>query len=144
MAYLILNEQGNLSNIAANDSDLNSLNVLIPPCTTIDISDEDFSKVKRGLVNIEVSGGNATFTDLTWDGYEMDQNEMERIHDNIKKKLNEFIPFNPSNAMLADCQNYLGTLESFDYSSVSFPLNTSWENYCEENSISYLHPLQIP
>ena len=31
-----------------------------------------------------------------------------------------------------------------DYDSLSYPLNKGWEKYCEDNSISYLHALQIP
>ena len=51
---------------------------------------------------------------------------------------------NSSNSMLTACSNYKNYLETLDYSSLSFPLNSNWEKYCQDNSITYLHPLQIP
>ena len=35
-------------------------------------------------------------------------------------------------------------LENFDSSSLSFPYDKNIEQYCDENSIIFYHPLQIP
>ena len=56
----------------------------------------------------------------------------------------DFEKVNSSNSMLTACSNYRNYLETLDYSSLSFPLNSNWEKYCQDNSITYLHPLQIP
>jgi hypothetical protein len=40
--------------------------------------------------------------------------------------------------------NYFNLLNTFNYSNIQFPLNSSWETYCEQNSIEFLSPLQIP
>ena len=124
MAYLIVNDQNGLYKISENDTDKNNLNCTFPPYTTIDISDADFLKVKQNIVNINISDGSATFTDIT------DSNLS--ITDNI------------SNPFYTPCQNYCNYLETLDYSNITFPLNKTWEQYCEDNSITYFHPLQIP
>ena len=62
----------------------------------------------------------------------------------IIEEIKNFLDKNPSNGFYTRCNNYLNYLETLDYSSISFPIDKSWENYCEENSIPYLHPLQIP
>ena len=43
-----------------------------------------------------------------------------------------------------DWNTYKNSLSSFDTSTVTFPLNTPWEKYCEDNSISYKSLLQLP
>ena len=67
------------------------------------------------------------------------------IHfDNVIKSIKEFSKNNASNSLYTNLNNYKEYLETFDSSSVSFPLNKTWEKYCEENSITFYHPLQIP
>ena len=77
MAYLIVNDDGFLYKIAKNDTDKNNLNCNFPPYTTIDISDTDFLKVKKGLVSIDISNGSATFTDMDIPPYNIDENYLK-------------------------------------------------------------------
>jgi len=51
---------------------------------------------------------------------------------------------NNGNAMESQVQTYLNTLNSFDTSTITYPLESTWEKYCVDNSITFLHPLQIP
>ena len=144
MAYLIVDESNNLYKIAANDTDRDSQNCSMPPYSTIDISDEDFAKVKQNQVSITISNGSATFTDEPGFNYEAQQ-DLVNYHTNLKNQLKQFVRNNDSsNALFTPCNNYMDSLNSFDYSTITFPLNSSWEKYCEDNSISYVHPLQIP
>ena len=144
MAYLILDESNNLYKIAANDTDLDSQNCSIPPYYTIEISDADFAKVKQHEVSITFSDGSATVVDDPGLTYETQQ-ILYIYHTNLKKQLKQFTDNNDSsNSLYTPCINYYDTLNAFDYSKIIFPLNSSWEKYCEDNSISYLHPLQIP
>ena len=75
------------------------------------------------------------------------QETLEKYHENIKPLLKDFLEpstGNDTKSLHNAIQSYSNTLESFDYSSITYPLNKSWEQYCEENSITYVHPLQIP
>ena len=144
MAYLIVDESNNLYKIAANDTDRDSQNCSMPPYSTIDISDADFAKVKQDQVSITISNGSATFTDEPGHGY-VRQLDLNNYHNNLKKQLKQFITNNDSsNSLHTQCSNYYNSLDTFDYSTITFPLESSWEKYCEDNSISYVHPLQIP
>ena len=144
MAYLIVNDQNCIYKIAANDTDKNSLNCTFPPYTTIDISDADFLKVKQYIVDINISDGSATFTDINDPDISITEEEVKAHHKTLIKYFRQFLRFNPSNSFYTPCQNYCNYLETLDYSSITFPLNKNWEQYCEDNSIAYFHPLQIP
>ena len=45
-------------------------------------------------------------------------------------------------------RNYVNTLNGIDTSSIisdeNTPLEMTWEKYCQDNGITFLHPLQIP
>ncbi len=144
MAYLIVNDQNCLYKIAENDTDKNNLNCTFPPYTTIDISDVDFLKVKQNLVDISISDGSATFTDRTDPDISITEEAVKDQHKNLIKYIEQFLRNNSSNPFYTPCQNYCNYLETLDYSSITFPLNKTWEQYCEDNSIAYFHPLQIP
>jgi len=144
MSYLIINDQNNVYKIAENDTDKNNLNCTFPPYTTIDISDANFLKIKQELVDINISNGSATFTDRDFSDLNLTEEELLSYHKDIVSYFKNFLTHNSSNAFYTPCQNYCNYLEALDYSSITFPLNKTWENYCEDNSITYLHPLQIP
>ena len=65
MAYLILNNDGFLYKIAANDTDKNNLNCDLSIHTTIDISNDDFLKIKQELVDINISDDYLIFLTLS-------------------------------------------------------------------------------
>ena len=144
MAYLIVNDQNCVYKIAENDTDKNNLNCTFPPYTTIDISDVDFLKVKQNLVDISISDGSATFTDRIDPDISITEEGVKDQHKNLIKYIEQFLRHNSSNPFYTPCQNYCNYLETLDYSSITFPLNKTWEQYCEDNSIAYFHPLQIP
>jgi len=144
MAYLIVNDQNCVYKIAENDTDKNNLNCTFPPYTTINISDADFLKVKQNLADISISDGSATFTDRIDPDRSITEEDVKDQHKNIIKCIRQFLRYNPSNPFYTSCQNYCNYLETLDYSSITFPLNKTWEQYCEDNSIAYFHPLQIP
>ena len=144
MAYLIVNDQNCVYKIAENDTDKNNLNCTFPPYTTIDISDVDFLKVKQNLVDISISDGSATFTDRIDPDISITEEDVKDQHKNLIKYIEQFLRNNSSNPFYTPCQNYCNYLETLDYSSITFPLNKTWEQYCEDNSIAYFHPLQIP
>ena len=46
--------------------------------------------------------------------------------------------------MYDSVKNYYEYLQNLDYSTITYPINYSWEKYCNDNGISFFHPLQIP
>jgi len=142
MAYVIV-ENGNPIRIAANDVDKNQLNLsAIAEVKTI--SDSDFLKLKKNQANCIIDNNQVVIQNNSW--IIQDVEDLNNVISGIKIPLQYFLARskNQSKPIYSECQNYLNYLNSFDTSTVTFPLNKSWEEYCEENSIFYLHPLQIP
>ena len=137
MGTLVFDNEERLIKIAANESDLNSLNIIIGDCTTNQPSDSDFENVRTNQSEATMSGGVVSFTNL-------DQLVFDQYLQGIISDINNLAVANPSNAMLAQANSYKDTLEAFDTSTITYPLNSSWEKYCSDNSITFLHPLQIP
>ena len=144
MAYII--RQGNiLSKIAKDDTDKNEQNLSSEIYSSIDISDSNFLKLKKSRATVTIDGDNVTINDVASTTFE-DSNALTLEIDSIKYSLKQFLDIssNSSKAIYSVAQTYYNTLDIFDVSTISFPLNKTWEEYCEENSITYIHPLQIP
>jgi hypothetical protein len=141
MAYLIFNNNNDLVKIAANDSDRDSQNLILTQHSVVSVSDSDFLKVRTGASFASYDGTNATITEA--ENY-FNEESLKKYFENVVSLLNSFLSENMDNSLYVDMNNYKNYLLSFDTSSVTFPLNKSWEEYCNENSIVFYHPLQIP
>ena len=151
MAYIIRN--GNiLTKIAKDDTDKNEQNLSPDIYSSINISDSDFLKLKTSKAAAVIDGDNVTFTDVD-SGSFADQAALESyINECVLKPLNMFLNESSNNtkdiyATALSYRNELvaqGSDHDIDFASITFPLNKRWEEYCEENSITYIHPLQIP
>jgi len=141
MAYFIFNSDNNLVKIAANDSDRDSQNLILSNHSVVTVSNDDFLKAKTGSFVI-YDGTNVTFRDQ--DSLFSNDSHLQSYFNNVTEAIEEFSKENSDNSLYTDLNNYKEYLENFDVSSVSFPLNKSWEQYCNENSITFYHPLQIP
>ena len=145
MAYFIfINNQ--LTALAANDSAKSALNVSDSSKSEKSILDEDFVKVKTNTFSVSLSGDTVNLTDLSesLEGSSIDENSLKPYHQDIINLITELESNDPTNVMLSECTAYKNYLKNLDYSSLSLPLTKPWEKYCEDNSITYLHPLQIP
>jgi len=143
MAYVI-HVDNQLIKIAANENEKNDLNIFFPPAVAIDISEADFLKLKKNKVVATISEGTVNFTECS-NSFETAEDLKEFLDNNIKKSSKDFLDASNSHKILHSTINtYYNTLNSFDTSIITFPLNKSWEEYCEENSITYVHALQIP
>ena len=164
MAYFILNpnetDYTKIYRIAANDTDKDNLN-LDPENITVDVSDSDFNNLRTGMKLISSwDGTNYTFVDaLSTDEPTSPTNpggespsffsaadQVSAYINHVVGICNAFInePINASNPLFSSIQSYKNYLTGFDTSTLSFPMTVSWEKYCEDNGISYYHPLQIP
>tara|TARA_Y100001937_G_C7116426_1_gene330353 strand:+ start:411 stop:854 length:444 start_codon:yes stop_codon:yes gene_type:complete len=146
MAYIIFNNRGELLNIAANDTELGWW-VFADNCTVKDVSQSDFDNVRFNLMTCSLDGDTINyesklgidtdgtpFTTYIW----TDAAELQSHLDLLKNKLQESIDNGHT-----QYQDYLNYLESFDVSSLTYPLNQSWEQWCNDNGVNFYNTLQI-
>tara|TARA_R100001460_G_scaffold107879_1_gene157416 strand:- start:9562 stop:10056 length:495 start_codon:yes stop_codon:yes gene_type:complete len=164
MAYFILNpnetDYTNIYRIAANDADKDNLN-LDAENITVDVSDSDFNNLRTGMKLISSwDGTNYTFVDaLPTDEPTPPTNPggespaFFSAADQVSAHINDVVEIcnafineanNASNPLFSSIESYKNYLTGFDTSTLSFPMTVTWEKYCEDNGISYFHPLQIP
>lgn len=142
MAYLIhLND--NIVHIASNETEKNELNISFPPYEAIEISNADFLNLKKNISYATIIDENVSYTNFITT---FNAEDLKTYLDGLKNKLKSFlrVPSNNSKSLNTQIQNYFDYLNTLNISTITFPLNKSWEQYCDDNSISYLHPLQIP
>ena len=140
MAFFIFDNDGKINKIAADTSARDAQNVSL---TVKETSEDNFIKLKSNTHTASLSGDTVSLTELN-QTTELTEENLKNYHTDIIRVIKDFEKANYSNSMLTACSNYKNYLETLDYSSLSFPLNSNWEKYCQDNSITYLHPLQIP
>jgi hypothetical protein len=143
MAYFIFYSD-NLISIAANENDKNSLPIA-PIYTVKEVSDSDFLKVKKNAATASLSGDNVVVTDYESKGFE-EESHLQSHHEMIITQINYFLngTGNESKSLYDAITNYKTFLEGFDTSTMTYPMTKTWEEHCEDNSIAYVSPLQIP
>lgn len=140
MAYLIA-KNDSVYFIASNETrrDLsNQFNT-----TVIDISDSNFESLRKGLSQVSISGNTATFTAVTdFDSkWVKDADELQTHFDSIIDKIDSYTR-NNSNDLATALKSYKSYMNSFDKSSLTYPMN--WEQYCDDNSVTFFNYIEIP
>lgn len=149
MAYAIFlknqdNLPGSLVRIAENDSDLNSLNLILSEYKIITIDQSNFENVKLALKNISayqndsVSYENVTFTPTS------DKAIIKLTIEDLKKYIKEFLDNNPNHPKFNTWNNYYNQLNSFNVDTMDLPLTTSIYNYFNSKNLISLNTLQLP
>lgn len=142
MSYLIFNSDNNIVKIASNDSDRDSQNIVLSDHSVVSVSDSDFLKIRTDVAIATYDGTNVTITDTG--NITFDEATLKFIFKNLIKTITAFLENNQSNSLYVGINNYKEYLENFDTSTLTFPVDKGWEEYCKENSITFYHPLQIP
>ena len=147
MAYFIFHEDGSLHSIAATEADKNSLPIT-NHYVVKEVTDSDFNKVKKQTAGASVSGDTVTVTDFEHiedPNIYNDENSLQNYHSNIISKIDQFINWGYEyKSLYGAITSYKTLLEGFDTSTITYPMTKTWEEYCEDNSITYVSPLQIP
>jgi hypothetical protein len=143
MAYLIF-QDNNLYTIAANDADKNSL-PLVSNYTVKDVSESDFLKIKKHTSQAKLVDGNVVIEDSNQTSDRFNEVSLKGYHVEVLKKLNGFLKVdtNSTKSLYNDILNYKNYLDNLDYSTIPLPMVKTWEEYCDDNSIAYISPLQI-
>lgn len=142
MKYFIFNNDNNLWKIAGSESDKNSLNANLDNYNVVEVTDDQFNKVRLSKADANYDGSTVTLQNRETGG------ETEIHYKTIIKDLintcDIFLLANESHTMYNEIRDYRNYLAAFDTSTISFPSNMTWEEYCNTNSITFFHSLQIP
>jgi len=140
MAYFIFNNN-DMYKIASSE-DKPYLNIEDRFYTIKTVSDSDFNNVRQNKKEAKLSGDTIVY---------QDENRHFETEENLKHYIGQvifniecFLQSNKDHAKYNNFETYRDFLQSFDTSSITYPLNKSWEEYCEDNSITYYNTLQIP
>ena len=100
----------------------------------------------RHLSDGAVMAGKVVVTDfVSYNGHN-DENDLRNYHtNNVIKRIDDFLNVgNEDKSLYSAITSYKTYLQNFDYSTMTFPMTKTWEEYCEDNLITYVSPLQIP
>tara|TARA_R110000868_G_scaffold211616_1_gene461663 strand:- start:1305 stop:1748 length:444 start_codon:yes stop_codon:yes gene_type:complete len=146
MAYIIYTNENKLVGMADNDNDRDNYTG-IELLKAITISDADYLKVKNTeaiIGDYDAVNSQHTVEDIEIVPIE-NADELNNHLESIKVRLNSFlkIPANQPKLIWTRCNDYNTYLKSLDTTSLTYPINSTWEKYCSDNSIVYMNSLQI-
>lgn len=126
----------------------NVLNLNIDPSSYIvkDISDEDFDSIRQNSKLASLVNNEVVFEDLGVPLFQNSEKLFDYLSTNVLPILNGFLEVNKDNEMWNDLNTYKLFLDNTKsgQNEITYPIDSSWETYCSDNSITYFHPLQIP
>tara|TARA_R110000824_G_scaffold126291_1_gene285831 strand:+ start:284 stop:715 length:432 start_codon:yes stop_codon:yes gene_type:complete len=131
-----------LYKVCTNDN-INNYNTDLGMYNVVDISDDNFASITKELKTITYDGTTVSYADAVPNF--STEASLKVVISNRVFQITDFCrECNQSNPLYNGILAYKEALEGIDTSSISYPLEKSLEQYCEENSITYYHPLQIP
>mgnify|MGYP003116761359 FL=1 len=109
-----------------------------------DISDSDFQDIRRDIKKPVLSGDSVVMEEPVDNIGIKDEDRFKKAIQDRLTAINNFLTNNESHPWHDAISEYKTALEAIDSSSITYPYKKTIEQYCEENSITYYHPLQIP
>ena len=146
MAIAITNLRGECILIAKNTDDMN----LAMPHNGLydsaagqkhDISESEFTQVQQAEKHLKFDG-----TSLVYEDVNMSFNNEQALitYINIHKTdLEKKVIYLNEGTLKTDAENYIGILDTFDTSSVSFPMTTSLEKHMSDLGHTVVSSLQL-
>lgn len=158
MAYIIFNNEGNLLRIAADDTDKNNLGYDYTENPAKSVTQDEFNRIKWGTHTCSLNNDNISWVEnaqsITEDQINdsgvkgfisiKDATELQAYINLVRDSISHFLKSDPLHGMHTNIRTYDSFLKHFDVNSVTYPINSSWEKYCEDNGITCFHPLQVP
>jgi len=142
MAYAIINNN-QLYKIALNDAAKTNLNINEPDYTIINITDEEYHKLRKEEAVLTHSNGSYTVTDMETVYCPASEDELKLVIKNAIYYFKDFKSDNENHPMINDINNYIQFLKEFDTSSITFPMEQNFYNLVESQSQTAISPLQI-
>jgi hypothetical protein len=129
--------------IAANEYDLNNLNININDYKIIQDSQENFNAVKYSTKQaISYSGNVITYANL--ERIFLEKKNLIDYITNYKNEINNFLKINPTHPLFQQWNTYFTQLNNFNVNTITYPLNKSLEQYFNDLGQASLSPLQLP
>ena len=144
MAYIITSDEikTNVSGIARDASARDNMD-MAAQCVAHEISEAEFNNLKNHTKRVSSHDGtNFVYEDMTTEF--LDENDLKAYLVINSKAIAQIIEKYPDHPDMAIWTTYKNLIDNYDTSTITFPLNTSWEKYCEDNSIDYFHLLELP
>jgi hypothetical protein len=147
MAYFIFlknldNVSGTVCKIAENQSDLNNLNITQSDYKIIEDSESNFNLVKLGNKYIDKYNSNEIIYKDQTNLFE--KNNLQLSVDNFKKLIKQFTDNNKNHPLYDRWNNYYNQLNNLNLDSITYPLNTSLEQYFNDLGQPAFNILQLP
>ena len=141
MAYAIINND-QLYRIASDDDAKTNLNLNESDYTIMDITDEQFNKLKKEEATISGSSGSYSVTDLEAN-HPASEGEVKAKIQGIVDIFEYFLVDHENHSMANDIRSYITFLKEIDTSSISYPMSQSFFDYVESQSQTVISPLQV-
>lgn len=152
MAYFYFNSlqpinSASLISIVENNSDQQYYTDQ-PNVNVIEVNSEDFTKVKSFHSTItSYDGTNFTFEHVDPVIPVEERGTQETITaymSDLSSSIAAWLELNADHAKASEWTDYKNYLDNFDVNSVTWPLGLCWEEYCQNNSITYKNLLELP
>jgi len=150
MAYCILNPNEtnklNIHRIAENDLEKNLFH-LTEEFITIDISDEDFNKIKirtHFLASYSEQNGYVLQAHETNDLGMFNKETLQSHLNYLSSTIENWLTVNQNSSVRSFWETYKGVIDNFDVETLTYPTSFSWEKYCQDNAIPFKSILQLP
>ena len=150
MAYLIFNKDldnlpGTLCAIAANDTDLNNLNIDLDTVKKITMSDSVFAQVQLSEKYPEsYNGDTVTYVDASFSpGYLNEESFQSDINRNIPL-IDAFLINNEDHPDYTKWNMFKTQLTNLNVDGLTYPYQKSLERHLSDNSLTILNTLQLP
>ena len=147
MKKIFFNTEGYIIKI---NEESNFLNLNIEPSISIvkDISDEEYNSIRQNFKKASLINNVVVFEDLDPISFADSEGLFLYLSKGVLPLLNAFLKqkLNKDNPMWNDLNTYKLFLDNTisGQNEITYPINSSWEKYCSDNSITYFHALQIP
>ena len=148
MAYLIFNKDldnlpGTLCAIAANDTDLNNLNIDLDTVKKITINDSVFTQVQLSEKYPEsYNGDTVTYVDVSFEYLNKEQFQSD-INSRIPL-INAFLINNEDHPDYTKWNMFKTQLTNLNVDGLTYPYQKSLERHLSDNSLTILNTLQLP
>ena len=144
MAYIITSNEikTNISGIARDASAKDNMEISAQ-CVAHEIGEADFNNLKNNTKRVsDHDGTNFVYADMETEFIE--ENNLKTYLGIKSKAIAQIIEKYPDHPDMTIWTTYKDLVDNYDTSTVTFPLTTSWEKYCEDNSIDYFNLLELP
>lgn len=148
MAYFIFaknldNVDYTIYRIAANQTDLNNLNIIQSDYKIIEDSEENFNAVKLNTKEaLKYNQNTITFIDITVQFFKKES--LDNYISGVKFLIKIFLDNNPNHPLYGQWNNYYNQLNNVNTSTFNYPFNQSLETYFNNQGQLVLNTLQLP